>query len=450
VNEGSPVRAAVVLLAAGLLFGCHFDSSGSVAGAGDGGPPGGDDGGGPDAGPCAEPIHAELTVNGVSGAAEPFVTVLIGDSVRLSASGSCTRSGTIAYDWAITGDGDGTAIEGTAAPDLASEVVDIYPVAPGDYTVTLAVGDGASSADPLTVLAFRAVGWQVSGESLDIRKVDTTPGALWIADTAGAHQLPLANVLGVPVLVNGLAGGDDTIPNDLSAVAAGLGGTVWFGHKPNDSTVWRVDVDNGRATAIDFSAAMGGESMVEDIGRGDTGIVIATRDGVSAAPDNQTFEAPLITAQSFALARGGSGGWAGGAMLYRLPAGTEFDLFGTSDNKIRALLEVDGEIWAGSDDQGVALFDSGTLTVTDTFVVADGLPSARVRAIAVDTTGDVWVATDKGVGRYKRDRAVWVAMKAASGLAGATDVGALTTAGIGDARKIIAGTKQGVALLTLP
>jgi len=442
------VRGAWFLFAAGLLAGCSFDPGASVAGAGDSGPAG-DDGGGPDAGPCAEPLHAELTVNGVSAAADgqPFVTVLVGDSVQLSAEGSCTRSGSIEYDWSISGDGDGDAIEGTAAPDLAAQVVDIYPLVPGDYTVTLAVGDGTDSSDPLSVFALRAVGWQVSDQALDVRDLAPTGATLWIAASAGGYQMPLANVLGVPELVNDLAGGDDTIANDLSAVAAGPAGTVWFGHKPNDSVVWQVD-DKGKVTEIDFTGNFE-DAVVEDIGRSATGIYLATRDGVTEAPDNQTFEAPIITTQSFALTRGSSGSWAGGARLHRLEAGTDFDVFGVDDNKIRGLLDVGGAIWAGSDDRGVAVFDSGTEEVTATFTTADGLSSNKVRAFAVDDTGDVWVATAAGVSRYKQDRARWVAMGVATGL-DSIDVNAITAVGTGAARKIIAGTRGGLVLLTLP
>jgi len=445
----SPVREAWFLFAAGLLTACSFDPGASVARGADGGPAGDDGGAGPDGGPCAEPLHAELMVNGLSAAADgqPFVTVLVGDSVQLSAEGSCTRSGSIEYDWTITGDGDGDAIEGTAAPDLAAQVVDIYPLVPGDYTATLAVGDGNDTSDPLSVFAFRAVGWQVSDQALDVRDLATSAATLWIAASAGGYQIPTANALGVPELVNDLANGDDTIANDLSAVAAGPDSTVWFGHKPNDSVVWRVD-DRGKVTEIDFTANFE-DAVVEDIGRSATGILLATRDGVTEAPDNQTFEAPIITTQSFALTRGASGSWAGGARLYRLEAGTDFDLFGTADNKIRGLLDVGGAIWAGSDDGGVAVFDSGTDEVTGTFTTADGLPSNKVRAIAVDSTGDVWVATAAGVARYKQDRGLWVAMGAATGL-DSIDVTAIIAAGTGPARKIIAGTRGGLVLLTLP
>jgi hypothetical protein len=442
----SPVRVIATALAAGLLAACSFDASGGAAG-GDGGPPGDDDAG-PDGGPCPEAIRAQLAVNGVTSAdgGEPFVTVLVGDSVELSAAGSCAMSGAVEIDWAIAG---GAGIEGTAAPDLASRVVDVYPLVPGDYTVTLTVSAGAASAEPIEALAFRAVGWAVSEEALDIRDVATTTGALWVAASAGAFRLPLGNVLGAPQAVDDLAGGDDDIPNDLSATTDGPGGLVWFGHKPNDSLVWRLDVDNGRVTAIDFTPDFQA-SEVNDIGRGATGVVIATRDGVSAAPDNQTFEAPLIEASTFAVARGPSGVWAGGARLYRLPAATEFDLFGVEDNKIRALVEGGGAVWAGSDDQGVAVFDPASMTITAVYTAEDGLPSDKIRSIAVDVDGDVWVATDKGVGRYKMDRQAWVVMAADSGLAGATDVAALLAIGNGGTRRIIAGTKQGVAVLALP
>lgn len=448
------MRAAVATFATGLLCACSFDPSGSLPGGGDGGP--GGDGGRPDSGPCLEAIHAQLAANGVAEAAEgePLVTVLIGDSVELSALGSCTQSGTIDYQWSIVDQDDDDKIEGTAAPDLTAEAIDVYPLTPGDYTVELTVGDGAERADAISVLAIRAVGWKVSGEALDVRDLAVTGGNLWVATSAGASQLAITNVLGVSVLVNDLANGDDDIPNDLSAVAAGLDSTVWFGHKPNDSLVWRVDLDpNPRTTAIDFTPNFE-EAEVRKIGRGATGIVIATRDGVSAAPDNQTFEAPLITASSFALTRGDSGAWAGGTVLYRLPDGTEFDVFepgGNGDNKIRALLDVEGQIWAGSDGFGVALYDPAASDVLDIFTAAaDDLPSDKARSIAVDTTGDIWVATDKGVARYKQDRALWVPMGAASGLDTAIDIQAIETAGSNAQRKIIAGTRQGVALLTLP
>ena len=446
------MRVLAIALAAGLLAGCGFDSSGGVADRGDGGPPDGD-GGRPDAGPCPDPVHAELAVNGVSTAAngQPYVTVLIGDTVRLSAVGSCARAGEIEYDWSIADDDSDDAIEGTAAPDLASEEIDVYPLLPGDYTVRLTVGNEASTDESIEVLAFRAVGWQVSSEALDVRDLAITTGSLWVAASAGAFQLPLNDVLGTPVAVNDLSGGDDDIPNDLSAVADGNAGLVWFGHKPNDNLVWQVDLDpNPRVAEVDFTPNFE-QSEVEDIGRGATGIVIATRNGVSAAPDNQTFEAPLVVAPSFALTRGDSGDWAGGARLVRLPDGVKFDLFADADNKIRALLDVDGLIWAGSDGLGVALYDPAADDVLDIFTAADdALPSDKVRAIAVDATGDLWIATQAGVARWKRDRQVWVPMEAASGLVGSTDAAAITAVGSGDARTIIAGTKDGVALLTLP
>lgn len=441
------MRVIATALYAGLLAGCAFDPRG-VAGRGDGGPPEEDGGGGPDGAPCAEAIHAELAVNGVASAAdgEPYVTVLLGDSVELSAAGSCARSGTLEIRWAISG-GDG--VEGTAAPDLASAVVDVYPLVPGDYTATLTVGDGSTTAEPIEVLAFRAIGWQVSEEALDLRDVASTTGALWLAATAGAYRLPVGNALGTPELVNDLANGDDDVPNDLSAVAASPAGSVWFGHKPSDSLVWRLDLDNQRVTAVDFTADFVA-SEVNDIGPGATGVLIATRDGVSAAPDDQTFEAPILEENSAALGRGASGGWAGGAGLWRLADGAAFDLFAGPDDKIRALVEVDGDLWAGSDDQGIAVFDPAAETVTAVYTAEDGLGSDKIRGLAIAPDGDVWAATDKGVARYKRDRQVWVPMGATSGLTGATDVRALTAIGTGAARKIVAATRAGVALLALP
>jgi hypothetical protein len=435
----SPVRG-LLALCTGLLA-CSFDPRGPAAGSGgDGGP---DDAGNPS---CPDPFHAEIAVNGAS-FGTPYVSILVGDSVRLSAEGSCTRAGPVELTWAIEDDGGDDAITATASGPLSDEVLDLYPLTPGDYTVSLTVGDGTGAGDQVSVFGFRATGWQVSTEALDIRDLAIGDDLVWIAANEGAYQLARDSLLAAPELVNDLADGDD-LANDLVA-AYSTGPSVWFAQRSSGALVWRLDLDPAPVvTAIDFTGDFE-EAAVNDIGRGDAGVVLATRDGVVAAPDDQTFGPEILDTDASAVTYGGSGGWIGGDQLYRLTDQVSFDVFGAADNKIRSLLEVDGEVWAGSDGLGVAVFDSATEEVVDVFTVeAGGLSNNRARDIAVDTGGDLWVATARGVARYKRDREVWVAMGTAAGLDN-LDLHAIGTFGNGSGRSVVVGSREGIAILRL-
>jgi hypothetical protein len=95
------------------------------------------------------------------------------------------------------------------------------------------------------------------------------------------------------------------------------------------------------------------------------------------------------------------------------------------------------------------VFDSATEEVVDVFTVeAGGLSNNRARDIAVDTGGDLWVATARGVARYKRDREVWVAMGTAAGLDN-LDLHAIGTFGNGSGRSVVVGSREGIAILRL-
>ena len=447
--------------AGGLLVGCSFHTGGRAGGSeGDGGGGtadggSGDDDGGPprpDAGPCPEAIHTVLSVNGqmAGSSGQPMFTVLLGDTVSLSAAGSCTQSGTPVYTWTIADQQGDSQIETTAQPDLTSDQLTVFAEAPGDYTITLQVGNGTRTGDPVSTLGMRAIGWAPVSDGLNVRDLAVSGTTLWIASDADAYFNDLRALGLAPLRVNDIRINDDDIPNDLSSVWFDGSRYVWFGHKATDSQVWKVNLGTfpPRVIAVPFGAALP-DTPVRDLGAGASGVEVATQNGVSSAPNNSTFQSPTVTTDSFALTRGDVGGFAGGAALTRLSDGATFDLFNGGDDKIRALLAVGSDVWAGSDGSGVVRFDTTTGQVSATYTSADGLGSNKIRALAVDGDGDIWAVTDKGVARFKQDRQAWFSMGAQSGLSSITDLSAVVAVGQGDQRLFVVGGNGAIAYLTL-
>jgi PKD domain len=437
-------RAALLL----VLGACTFDPSGTGGAPGtpgrDGSPVGGDDGG--PAG-CPAALHTELAVGGqpASGSA-PLVTVLLGDTVELSAAGSCSQLGPVRYQWEIEDQG----LSDTASPALDRETLDVYPSLPGDYRITLTVSDDSGSDEPVSVIGIRALGWQTIAGELDVRDVAIGGGRVWIASSGEAHVLDLANPGAGTQLVNDIAGGED-IADDLNAVHFGAGSNlVWFGRRAAPAPqIWRVAISSPTpSTASVALPTPPTTTEIRDISSSGNGIAVATRDGVFVAANNQTFGPAVLAVDTFAVAENSEGGWAGGNELHDLAGGAPFLPFGDGNNKIRALAGDAVRVWAGSDDQGIARFTSGAETAPP-FTVADGLPSNKIRALAVDSESDVWAATDKGVARYKRDRAIWVSMEAEAGLEGITDVHGIAVLDSGGQRVIVIGANGGVGALGL-
>ena len=77
------------------------------------------------------------------------------------------------------------------------------------------------------------------------------------------------------------------------------------------------------------------------------------------------------------------------------------------------------------------------------------LPTNKIRALAVDSAGDLWAATDAGVVRYKNDREVWVPMAEAAGLDGLVDVVGVAVQETADSRFVVIGAASGTAILGL-
>ena len=417
---------------------CSFDTS--ATGAGPAGDDDEDGGGEPDE-ICPAELHAEISIGGQSPGSEPL-SVLLGDTVELSAAGSCSRRGSLRFEWQLD-----EALVATAQPGLDGETLTVFPAVPGDYEVTLIVSDAEGSAEPITAAGIRAPAWVGAIDQADVRDVAASGGRIWMATGDGPFFIDLAEPEAGVQELNPIAGGFD-ISTDLSAVYSDGGDLVWFGRKSATSQVWRL---LRAANTIEVVAFPLESALVEvrDITALGAGIMVATRDGVLAAPDNQTLGAPSPASDVFAATENAAGGWAGGDDLLRVPDGAPFSPFVDGNNKIRALAGDAEEVWVGSDDQGIALFDSADSTAQVFTLEQDGLPSDKIRGLAIDGA-DVWAATDKGVARYKRDRGLWITMDEAAGLEGLVDVKGVTVLQVEGRRTIAIAAGGGIATMGLP
>jgi hypothetical protein len=434
--------AVVVVMTAG---GCAFDASGP---AGDGSGSQLDDGDSEDDGgdgiepaECPESLHTVLSVNDLEAAPaaiDPVTTVLLGDTVVLSAAGSCSQRGPVTVEWEIAD--QELAVTADAGTD--SQTLRVYPVLPGDYRVTLTVSDDAGAGEPVSVIALRAFPWVPLAEEDDVRDVAVGAGRVWMASGDGAFFVDLADLEAGSQPVNDVVPGQPDVSDNLSAVYfAGQDGLVWFARRGNSNQVWRVDASTTAVQAIDLPSA----EDVRDIATVGPGVMVGARNGVLQAPDNLSFGAPDPAVDVFAVAENAESVWAGGQDLFRVGTATVLSPFAEDDDKIRALAGDGARVWVGSDDQGIARIEGTTLA--DVYTEADDLPTNKIRALAVDSAGDLWAATDAGVLRYKNDRDVWVQMAEAAGLDGLVDVVGVAVEETADSRFVVIGAPSGTAIL---
>lgn len=440
-----PLSGLAALAAAVLAPGCGFDSSAT-------GTPPVDQPGDPDASPvlpvdaepgaCAEPILTQMLVGGRSpeDGADPIATVILGDTVVMSAAGSCTNRGTLSYDWQLGG-----ALEATADPGTTSEGLTIYATETGDFPITLTLSDDVGSDDPITV-NLRVLSWVRVAPELDVRDVAVGAGRIWIASSAGPRFVDLSNLGAGARDLDDEADGVD-LPADLSAVFFDADdGLVWFGRRSDDDNAYRLDLDSFAFVTVAFPPPPFPQTVVRDITSQGDGVMFATEDGVAIAPDNETFAAPIDAENRAAVGDNQAGGWAGSNALIRLSDDEEFTPFGGGDNRILAIAGDDDLLWIGGDDKGAARMNADLSF--DVFRTGEGLPSNRVRGLAVDRDRDVWAATQAGAARYKSDRDVWLPMGEEAGLDGVTDLLSVAT-GVEGGRTVVVvgGGPQGLAVL---
>lgn len=193
--------------------------------------------------------------------------------------------------------------------------------------------------------------------------LDDGEGGLWI----GTHHAGLVRLRRRSVQTVGKAEG---LPTDLArSVFEDSAGRLWIGSEKG-LTQW---IDG--APPRHFGAAEGihGDvlSMVEDGGA----LLLGTTFGVLRFDDGKVEE--LTDGEGKSLPRAGSlllekGGLESGAVL-----------------------------WIGSHGEGLLAWRDGR--IVEHLTLADGLPHERLRDLALDAAGNLWIATDGGVARRAPD-----------------------------------------------
>lgn len=428
---------------------------------------GSDAGAGPvsDAGPCTEDVLVSVTVNGqalVADGATPLFTVAPGDSVALSAAGSCVSQGTIEYSWTIVSTGAGFDLAGTADTSVRSETLSVYAERAGTYEVRLTVSDGDVDVKTLSAVAFEVPSWTAvntfpaPGNGMpEFRDVSIGDGFLWVAAKEGAFRVPLddpvdGTIFEVNTLLTGA--GNVPLPGDTKAVFYDANiQFVWFSNDAADTDLYRgnFQVTPPVGQAIDTSGVNG---KIRDIAPfSPMGIVVAGAAGVYTSfgsaifsPENTDLDARAVLSRGAELWVGSDGEEG----LHELTGDSSFDIF-PGDDKVRRLILVDDQLWIASDAEGIARVNPADPNDKTIYNFAGGeLPSDRGRFLASEANGDIWAATNFGVARYKADRDLWLSFNL-DGLEDYTDANTIAIDVSNGQRTLYVGA-QGMAVLRVP
>lgn len=430
------------------LCGCTFNTSTNASG--DGPAATIDSGMRPDAidpADCPEDIHIEVRVGGVDAPASqngPYLHTIIGDTVELSAVGTCTRSGVIQYRWII---GPATTlVQDTALPNLVSETITVYSLVPDTYDVRLEISDG-NTTEAVSIFAFDAHGFTKlsSYQGNNIRDLSAGADYLWVGADDGAYRGTLATPLVDFPNVDDAYGGDD-LQDKMHVHETSDGARVWFSSEDSEGKAFALELNPASNLIESFDTEE--DAKTRDIDDAETGIRFATDKGVVVALDSQDFQVERGGDDTSAVSFGPTGSWAGRDSLYPLPAGDEISLFDGNDD-IQALDDDGTLLWIGSDSDGVVTFANNAIVSSYTQSSGD-LPSDDVETIAIDSALDVWIGTAKGVVRFKRDRQVWVTLDGNSGLDGAIDIDAIAVDEAGGRRGVFVGTDDELFIMTAP
>jgi len=408
--------------------------------------------------PCLT-VTAAITVDGVAaraGDTNPATTVLVGDTVTLSARGSCGQ-GPLRYEWQVS---PPDATGATAKPGLTAETLTLYPTRVQDYVVTLIVRDDRGEA-PLSVFGFRANGFSLLDKAPDdVRDLTAGDGSVWAATGDGAFR-GSADAPGTFTEVNGQV--DPELPSELGVVHYDADHDVlWLAGAGQHLGIWRADYGGNGApsfTRHTFNQLLSAAATVRDITTvtSSGGIAVATSLGLAYASVTGPFASRFIDAPDwnfFAVAAAGNDVWVGSDRLTN--ASQPSLLIVPFDPPLPATVRVlavdpDGaQMWVGNDSKGVAVVRTSDRSITKIWTDGDGMTSSAVRAIAIEPSGpfagDVWVATQRGVSRYKRDREVWVACGNLAGLESLLDLRAIAVEVNGARRSIWTGGNRGIAV----
>ena len=446
------------VVSSSLVLSCGFD------------PPGiNDREPGPDAGPgpCMQAVRVLATVGEQAisdGRTEPLLTVLPGDSIALSAAGSCVDTGTIAYTWTIESMDGAFDLSGTSNNGMESETLSVYPERAGIYKIVLTVSNGGAAEETLEAVAFEVPDWTVVDSfpgapagGADFRDVSIGDGFLWVASKEGAYRVSLADPLGSTIEeVNSVidtGGTNVAIPgNTRAAYYEADRKFAWFSNDASDTTIYRANFQNadpvGQAIIVD-SANSGQIRNIAPLST--TGIVVAGQRGVYSSPGGAVFSPTNTVIDARAVVSHGGERWVGSdgvEGLRELTADVSVDVF-PGDDKLRRIILVDDQLWIGSLEGGVARLNPADTADKNLYTVENGsLPDNEVKFLAADSSGDIWVGTKAGVARYKADRDVWVTFTQ-DGLEGHIDAKAIAVDESNGQRTIIVGSK-GMAVIRAP
>ena len=437
-------RAFLVLLTAASGGCLNFDNAG-VSG----------DGKDPD---CPQAISVALAINGqpvdLDGDRTP-PRVLVGDTVSLSAAGSCVRTGDLAVSWEF----DEPLLE-TASAALDSSEISVFPLDSGPHDVELTVRDGSGDEREIELVAFEAVGWvrlDYFGDTNNnehVRGMATDGTTLYMSTDRGLFTAPLTAPIGSPYqTIDGSIAGDpiDDTVEALHHDAAG--NLLWVGTKSSSATaVWRIELAAAPPQSTRFALPLA--SKVDDFATTAGSVWIASSNALYASFAGQPVNELVSGEFAAVLATVSDDIWAGTKdELLSLDATVmPVDVFPDNEDKISSLVADGGQLWIASDGQGVARFDPDSAMITP-YTDREGLPNNRVRALAIETegpfAGDIWAATNGGIARFKKDRGLWITVDR-NGSSGRNDVRSITARNTEAGRVIYAGSSSGLIYLGTP
>jgi hypothetical protein len=466
------VRSCLLLVGAVVLGGCSFRPE-SVGAVDDAGARPDRDPGAPDAnpidvydpiidaGPCPEDLFISVQIDGVE-IGGPVPDVLVGDSVRISANGTCVRTPPMILEWSISplshdilDTALGTDVDFTVYTKIASTT----------YVIDFVVRDGNNNSLSRSFNAFHTVGFQaaggLAGNDAEIKGLDAGDGLLWLATKQDGFSMPVDQP-GTFTDITSSWGGD-TVSDDIKPVFYDEAtDQVWFGDAQSASVAWQGDVatQTFAAVAYDGPLALDGAATAFVFAPSTGGLLLGTSAGVTTWTLGLTFVGriqPDLNDSVKGIAIAGLRRWGGDQALYDLDmTSTVIRPFGgTADQKINALhVDATGVLWVASDDQGVARVDGQTGTTIEIFTSSNGLPSNKVRAFTEETSGpfagDVWIATDAGLARWKADREIVIPLIGTAGLGSSTNLNDVAFSDDANDQRIFAGSTQGLVYAVRP
>ena len=426
----------------------------------------------PDAGggPCTEAIRVSATVNGQAisdGRTEPLLTVAPGDSIALSAVGSCVLQGTIAYAWTIESQDGSFDLAATSDNGVDSETLSVFAERAGIYRIALTVSNGGIAEQTLDAIAFEVPAWTVVDSfpaapagGPEFRDVSIGDGFLWVASKEGAYRVSLADPVGGTIEeVNSVidtGGTNVALPSNSRATFYETDRKfAWFSNEASDTDIYRGNFQNAIpiGQAINLSGAASGQ--IRDIAPlSPNGVVVASQAGVFSSPGSSVFTPVDTTIDARAVLSRAGELWVGSdgvEGLRELTSDQLVDVFPGSlvDDKIRRIILVDDRLWIASLDQGIARVNPADTSDKTIYNLAGGhLPSNNVQFLAAEASGDIWAGTTGGVARYKADRDLWVIFTQ-DGLEGHIDANTIAVDESNGRRTILVGSK-GMAVLSVP